>query len=92
VLSPESPSKKHKTCTSEIPLSYGKMYVRNGKIQFKKMHLPKLEMPKMKTNFDPKEEIMKWIQANKVPSPPKKRIVFRAIKELSGQNKKSLIF
>ncbi|CAK63629.1 unnamed protein product (macronuclear) [Paramecium tetraurelia] len=88
----DSPLKKHKTCSSEIPLSNGKMFLKDGKILFLKQKLPKLELPQTKCKFDPKVEILKWIQTNKSISPLKKRVAFRAIKESNGQNRKSLIF
>ncbi|CAD8170989.1 unnamed protein product [Paramecium pentaurelia] len=92
VILSESPPKKHKTCSSEIPLSNGKMFLKDGKILFLKQKLPKLELPQAKCKFDPKIEILKWIQTNKIISPTKKRITFRAIKESNGQNRKSQIF
>ncbi|CAD8082845.1 unnamed protein product [Paramecium sonneborni] len=92
VIVSDSPSKKQKTCSSEIPLSNGKMYLKDGKILFLKQRLPKLELPQTKCKFDPKTEILKWIQKNKIISPTKKRITFKAIKESNGQNRKSLIF
>ncbi|CAK74017.1 unnamed protein product (macronuclear) [Paramecium tetraurelia] len=92
VIAQDSPPKKHKTCSSEIPLSNGKMFLKDGKISFLKQMLPKLELPQAKCKFDPKTEILKWIQTNKINSPQKKRITFRAIKESNGQNRKSQIF